>query len=99
MRYLFHILQMVTIIFPSIRKICNTKSITDIKIKSKIYLGDIAISYEIVNKRSYNSSFVYELDKMWIHGYLHLSGYDHIKNLDFEKMYKKENLIFKQLNS
>ena len=71
----------------------------NIKIKSKIYLGDIAISYEIVNKRSYNSSFVYELDKMWIHGYLHLSGYYHIKNLDFEKMYKKENLIFKQLNS
>ena len=71
----------------------------NIKIKSKIYLGDIAISYEIVNKRSYNSSFGYELDKMWIHGYLHLSGYDHIKNLDFEKMYKKENLIFKQLNS
>ena len=70
----------------------------NMKIKSKIYLGDIAISYEIVNKRSYNSSFVYELDKMWIHGYLHLSGYDHIKNLDFEKMYKKENLIFKQLN-
>ena len=71
----------------------------NMKIKSKIYLGDIAISYEIVNKRSYNSSFVYELDKMWIHGYLHLSGYDHIKNLDFKKMYKKENLIFKQLNS
>ena len=71
----------------------------NMKIKSKIYLGDIAISYEIVNKRSHNSSFVYELDKMWIHGYLHLSGYDHIKNLDFEKMYKKENLIFKQLNS
>ena len=71
----------------------------NMKIKSKIYLGDIAISYEIVNKRSYNSSFLYELDKMWIHGYLHLSGYDHIKNLDFEKMYKKENLIFKQLNS
>ena len=71
----------------------------NMKIKNKIYLGDIAISYEIVNKRSYNSSFVYELDKMWIHGYLHLSGYDHIKNLDFEKMHKKENLIFKQLNS
>ena len=35
MRYLFHILQMVTIIFPSIRKILNTKFIIDIKIKSK----------------------------------------------------------------
>ena len=59
----------------------------------------VAIEGPQFSKRSYNSSFVYELDKMWIHGYLHLSGYDHIKNLDFEKMYKKENLIFKQLNS
>ena len=70
----------------------------NIKIKSKIYLGDIAISYEIVNKRSKNSFFDYELDKMWIHGYLHLNGYDHIKYKDFQKMSRKENLIFKQLN-
>ena len=44
----------------------------NIKLKSNIYLGDIAISYEIVNKRSKKSSFDHELDKMWIHGYLHL---------------------------
>ena len=50
-----------------------------IKKKSNIYLGDIAISYEIVNKRSKKSLFDHELDKMWIHGYLHLSGYNHIK--------------------
>ena len=69
-----------------------------IKRKSNIYLGDIAISYEIVNRRSKKSLFDHELDKMWIHGYLHLSGYDHIKNKDFKKMSRKENLIFKQLN-
>ena len=69
-----------------------------IKKKNNIYLGDIAISYEIVNKRSKKSLFDYELDKMWIHGYLHLSGYNHIKNKDFKKMSRKENLIFKQLN-
>ena len=69
-----------------------------IKKKSNIYLGDIAISYEIVNKRSKKSSFDHELDKMWIHGYLHLSGHDHIKYKDFKKMSRKENLIFKQLN-
>ena len=68
------------------------------KKKSNTYLGDIAISYEIVNKRSKKSLFDYELDKMWIHGYLHLSGYDHIKLKDFKKMSRKENLIFKQLN-
>ena len=70
----------------------------NIKLKSSIYLGDIAISYEIVNKRSKKSLFDHELDKMWIHGYLHLNGYDHIKYKDFKNMSKKENLIFKQLN-
>ena len=66
--------------------------------KNNIYLGDIAISYEIVNKRSKKSLFDHELDKMWIHGYLHLSGHDHIKYKDFKKMSRKEDLIFKQLN-
>ena len=84
------------------RKINKTTDVLSfplkIKKKSNIYLGDIAISYEIVNKRSKKSLFDYELDKMWIHGYLHLSGHDHIKNKDFKKMSRKENLIFKQLN-
>ena len=30
---------------------------------------------------------------MWIHGYLHLLGYDHKKKVDFEKMKKLENII------
>ena len=57
------------------------------------YLGDMAISYEIINKRSSKSSFFIEFDKMWIHGYLHLLGYDHKKIKNFKKMNKKENLI------
>ena len=44
-----------------------------------IYLGDIAINYEIINKRSKNSNFFIEFDKMWIHGYLHLLGHNHKK--------------------
>ena len=70
----------------------------NIKLKKNVYIGDIAISFEIINKRSIKSSFNHELDKMWIHGYLHLNGYDHVYNKDFKKMHKKENLIFKQLN-
>ena len=58
-----------------------------------IYIGDIAISYEIVNKRSKLSNFFIEFDKMWIHGYFHLIGYDHKKLKEFKKMAKKENLI------
>ncbi len=58
-----------------------------------IYLGDIAINYEIINKRSKNSNFFIEFDKMWIHGYLHLLGHNHKKKKDFIKMKKLENLI------
>ena len=61
--------------------------------KKNIYLGDIAISYEIVNKRSKNSNFFLEFDKMWIHGYLHLLGHDHKRKKDFNKMKKVEDLI------
>ena len=69
-------------------------------IKKKIgYLGDVAISYEIVNKRSKKSNFDYEFDKMWVHGYLHLLGYDHKKNREFEKMHKLEKKILNYIES
>tara|TARA_Y100000816_G_C26087548_1_gene574145 strand:+ start:257 stop:703 length:447 start_codon:yes stop_codon:yes gene_type:complete len=66
-----------------------------IKNKSKIYVGDIAISYEIVEKRSKETNFFLEFDKMWVHGYLHLIGYDHKKLDDFSKMLRKEKKILK----
>ena len=44
--------------------------------KKIVYIGDIAISFEVVNQRSKTSNFFYELDKMWIHGYFHLIGYE-----------------------
>ena len=66
-----------------------------IKEKKRLYVGDIAISYEIIKKRSKKTNFFLEFDKMWIHGYLHLIGYDHKKLNDFKKMYKKEKLILK----
>ena len=66
--------------------------------KKKSYIGDIAISFEIINKRSKFTNFNFEFDKMWIHGYLHLVGYDHKKLKDFKKMNAKENLILNYLN-
>ncbi len=65
----------------------------DYNFKQSSYLGDIAISYEIINKRSLKSNFFKEFDKIWVHGYLHLLGYDHKKMKQFKKMNKKENLI------
>ena len=66
--------------------------------KKTKYIGDIAISFEIVNQRSKNSNFFLELDKMWIHGYFHLIGYDHKKIKEFKKMNKKENLVLNFLH-
>ena len=66
--------------------------------KKSFYIGDIAISFEIVNKRSKNSNFFYELDKIWIHGYCHLIGYDHKKIKDFKMMNKKESLLLNYLH-
>ena len=64
-----------------------------IKDKKRLYVGDIAISYEIIKERSKKTNFFLEFDKMWIHGYLHLIGHDHKKLNDFKKMSKKEKLI------
>ena len=66
-----------------------------IKNKGKLYIGDIAISFEIIKERSKKTNFFLEFDKMWIHGYLHLIGYDHKKYNDFKKMLKKEKSILK----
>ena len=64
-----------------------------IREKKRLYVGDIAISYEIIKERSKKTNFFLEFDKVWIHGYLHLIGHDHKKLNDFKKMSKKENLI------
>jgi len=58
----------------------------------KIYIGDLAASYEIIDSRS-KKNFLEEFDKVWIHGLLHLIGYDHIKDGDYNKMNKIEKRI------
>ena len=75
------------------RKKNKTTDVLSFPLKNKNYIGDIAISFEIINKRSKKTNFFLELDKMWIHGYFHLIGYDHKKLKDYKKMYKKENLV------
>jgi len=74
--------------FPSF----SAKNLKTIKEK-KIYIGDIAASYEIIHSRSKKNFFYKEFDKAWIHGLLHLLGYDHIRNQDYYKMNKIEKRI------
>ena len=68
------------------------KKFSSIKEK-KIYIGDIAVSYEVIFLRSKKSNFILEFDRVWIHGLLHLLGYNHTKNKDYLKMSKFEKRI------
>jgi|TARA_B110000881_G_C18482995_1_gene467569 probable rRNA maturation factor len=73
--------------FPSEKKI---------NIKKLPYLGDIIISYEFMNKPKTLDSleFKNKVIKIFIHGFLHLLGYDHIKLKDFKRMIKEEEKIY-----
>ena len=37
--------------------------------------------------------------KIFIHGFLHLLGFDHKKNKDYFKMLREENFIYKHVKS
>ena len=66
--------------------------------QKKLYIGDVATSYEIINSRSKKNNFLLEFDKAWVHGLLHLIGYSHIKNKDYFKMDKIEKRILNSIN-
>ena len=66
--------------------------------QKKLYIGDVAVSYEIINSRSNKNNFFLEFDKAWVHGFLHLIGYDHIKNKDYYKMSKIEKKILNSID-
>ena len=65
-----------------------------------LYLGDIIISYEFMNTPSYikDLEFKKKIVKTFIHGFLHLLNYDHIKLKDYKKMYKEELKIYNFVN-
>jgi len=73
----------------------------NLKISKNTYLGDIIISYNYLDKpRSQDlKSFKEKVTKIFIHGFLHLLGFDHKKNKDFSKMLKEENLLYKSVQS
>ena len=70
-------------------------------IKKNSYLGDIVISYEFMNKpKSLNNlEFKKRVVKIFIHGFLHLLGYDHTKLKDFKEMIKEESRIYEIIDT
>ena len=78
--------------FPSSKKIRITKN---------TYLGDIIISYEHIDKPKSQDLklFKEKVIKLFIHGFLHLLGFDHRKNNDYYKMLKEEDFLYKRVKS
>ena len=60
------------------------------------YLGDIIISFEFMNrpKKIKLLEFKKKVIKIFIHGFLHLKGYDHKRNKDFNIMRKEEIKLY-----
>ena len=68
----------------------------DKKKLKEIYLGDIIISFNHMNKPKSMTlkKFKEKTIKIFIHGFLHLLGYDHIKDKDYKKMNELEQKVF-----
>ena len=67
----------------------------------EIYLGDIIISLNYMNKsKNLNTAdFKKNVVKIFIHGFLHLLDFDHIKKKDYIKMHNEEQKIFKSVQN
>ena len=78
--------------FPSEKKL---------NIKKKPYIGDIIISYEFMNKPKNLSvlEFNIKIAKVFIHGFLHLLGHDHIRLKDFKQMIIEEEKIYQTIET
>ena len=81
----------------------NLNLVTDVlalEYKDPFYIGDIYICPEIVyqNSKKFKCSFLEEIDRMFIHGLLHILGYNHVNSLNTsEKMFIIQENILREL--
>ena len=70
-----------------------------IRLKNKSYLGDIIISYNFMDKPKNQEIKLFKdkVIKTFIHGFLHLLGFDHIQLKDYKKMLKVEQKIYQSV--
>ena len=73
----------------------------NLKVSKQIYIGDIIISYNFIDKPKTQKLKLFEkkLIKIFIHGFLHLLGFNHLKNKEYKKMLKEEELIYQSVIS
>ena len=70
-----------------------------LKKEKEIYLGDIIINLNQIKNKRKKEEFRKEFDSLWIHGLVHLFGYDHKKDRDYSKMSKIEKNYFDIVNA
>ena len=64
----------------------------------EIYLGDIIINLNKIKFRKEIKNFRNEFNKLWVHGLVHLFGYDHKKDKDFKNMLRIEKRFLSYLS-
>ena len=76
--------------FPSQERLRNFK---------EVYLGDIIISFDYMNKPKNinNSDFKEKVTKIFIHSFLHLLNFKHIKEKEYQIMFREEQKIFRSV--
>ena len=70
-----------------------------LKISKKTYIGDIIISYNFINKPKSQKLKIFKIKliKIFIHGFLHLLGFNHLNNKDYIRMLKEEDRIYQSV--
>ena len=66
--------------------------------EKEVYLGDIVINLKKIKNKNDKKKFINELDKIWIHGLVHLFGYKHKNDKDFYNMDKIEKKYLKYIS-
>ncbi len=69
-----------------------------LKKEKEIYLGDIIINLNKIKNKNNIPKFKIEFNKLWIHGLVHLFGYDHKNKKDFLKMSLVEKKYINLIN-
>ena len=69
------------------------------KLENNFYLGDIIISFNYMNKPKKQKVKIFKnkVIKTFIHGFLHLLGFNHIALKDYKKMLKEEEKIYQSV--
>ena len=68
-----------------------------LKRDKEVYLGDIIVNSAKIKNKKNKSKFRLELNKLWVHGFTHLFGYDHKKDKDYNEMIRVEKKFLSYL--